>query len=123
MDRLQALQVSDNGLGISVRELAVGVVRHDWHELPTVGSDAGPHCLDDVGLASLTEPGLGIRGEIGRVEDAKAGDLEADLRSGQRTLHVRLAEERAGRMAAGAIHDGHQVLAALGLVLHEGRRN
>jgi hypothetical protein len=122
-DRLQALEIGGKCPGIAIRQLAVGVIRHDRHKLTPVGSDAGSHRRDDVGLSPVAEPCLGIRGQVGRVEDAEARNLETDLRSSQRTLQIGFAEEGAGSVTAGAIHDGDQVLAALYLALGEGRRN
>ena len=95
-----------------------------------IGTSCRPSGLTPVRTAVMMSASLhqpspvsGIRGQIRRVEDAEARDLEADLRAGQRTLHVRLAEKGAGRMAACAIHDGRQILAALRLALCEGWRN
>jgi hypothetical protein len=53
-----------------------------------------------------------MRRQVGRIEEAKARDLEADVRAGEMARHVRLAGERAGRMAAAAIHDAREILAA-----------
>jgi hypothetical protein len=102
-DRLHALEIAGKCPGIAIGEPAVRMIRHDRHKLATVRSDAGPHRLDNVGLAPLAQARLGIRGQVRRIEDAKAWDLEADLRAGQRTLHVRLAEKGAGGMTAGTI--------------------
>jgi hypothetical protein len=73
LHQLQALEIAGESSGIPFCELTVEVIRHDRYELTPIRPDTGSHSLDDIGLTSPAQPGLGIGREVGRGENPKPG--------------------------------------------------
>ena len=93
--------------------MPVGVVRHHGCENAPVGPFAGTHGPDDIRLAPLAEPCLGVGRQIRRLEIAEFWDVKAHLRAAQCPFHVGLAQEHPRSVAAGTVHDRREILAAL----------
>src|SRR5581483_11586828 len=113
--RGERLHIGGDGVGVALRQLGKGLPWHDGGELAPVG----PHALlqrgHDLLLGPAAEAGLLVGRQIGPVEDAEVRYLESHLLARQRTGHVRLAEEVAGRVAVDTAAELHEVLAARNL--------
>ena len=79
-------------------------------KLPTVGAPAGAQGGDDVGDAPAAQPGFGIRGDVGG-EKYPQGRGNSDIGAAKLAREIRLAAQRARRVAARAIHYPRPILA------------
>ena len=113
LDRRNAAQERDHGLGVLRREVGKGMPRHDRRQHAAVRPGALLESGDDLGVGPGAKPGLLVGCQVGAMKDAEARNLEADVGAAEKARHVGLAEEVARRVAVVAAGDVHQILAPL----------
>jgi len=107
--RWQALEIVDNRQGVGLRQGSISMPRHDRRQYPPGGRLSRCQRGHDLLVSPATQSGLLIRRQVRPDENPQSGNCETDIRSPEKSRHVRLAKEAARRVAIRAAAKGDEI--------------
>ena len=111
MDRGNTPKIRHDRRDILFRHVCKCGVVHDGRQLAAVRALPGRDRRSDLFVGPRAEASFLIRRDVSAIEYAEARNLEAYIRSAEKFIFVRLAEEKSRRMAVVATGDDDQVCA------------